>query len=53
MAWNPYQSISEHVEGKYTEVLTRPKLDERTGEHIDFVFEGTRNRIISPLALKM
>jgi len=34
--------VSEHIEGKFTEVLMRPKLDERTGEHIDNVFAGTR-----------
>ena len=32
---NPY---SEHVEGRFTEAVTRPKLDERTGEHVNEIF---------------
>lgn len=36
------QKVWENIEGKYSEVLTRPKLDERTGEHIDNIFSGTR-----------
>ena len=34
--------IDGHIEGKYNEVVTRPKLDERTGEHIDNIFNGVR-----------
>ena len=30
----PIDPFSEHIEGRYIEPLTRPKLDERTGEHI-------------------
>jgi hypothetical protein len=33
---------SEHIEGKYDEVLTRPKYDEMTGRHIENEFAGTR-----------
>ena len=43
----------DHVEGKYMEVVTTPKLDERTGEHIDNAFAGTRTRTISPGIPKM
>jgi len=31
----------EHVEGKYEEVLTRPKYDDYRGYHIDNEFAGT------------
>jgi hypothetical protein len=44
--------VSEHIEGKYTEVLMRPKLDERTGEHIDNVFAGTRESYYIPWSKK-
>ena len=27
----PIAQLSEHIEGKYTEVMMKPKLDERTG----------------------
>jgi hypothetical protein len=43
-------AIGDHLEGKYTEVLTRPKLDERTGEHIEPVFAGTRERYYIPFS---
>lgn len=36
--WRP----DGHIEGRYTEVRTRPVLDEKTGEHIDNAFAGTR-----------
>ncbi len=42
--------ISGHIEGKYTEVLTKPMLDERTGEHIDNVFAGTRETFYIPFS---
>ena len=43
----PINPFGDHVEGSFTEVMMRPKLDERTGEHIDNVFAGTRElRII-------
>jgi hypothetical protein len=45
-------AISGHIEGKYTEVLMRPKLDERTGEHIDNVFAGTRESYYIPFSKK-
>ena len=44
--------ISGHIEGKHIEVLTRPKLYERTGEHIDNVFAGTRERYYIPFTKK-
>ena len=48
----PINPFSEHIEGKYTEVLMRPKLDERTGEHIDNVFAGTRESYYIPFSKK-
>jgi hypothetical protein len=42
--------ISDHLVGKYQEVLTRPKLDEQTGEHIENVFAGTRDRYYIPFS---
>ena len=48
----PIDPFSEHVEGKYQEVLMRPKLDERTGEHIDNVFAGTREVYYIPFTKK-
>ncbi len=47
-----FNPISGHIEGKYTEVVTRPKLDERTGEHIDNVFGGTREVYYIPFNQK-
>ena len=44
--------FSEHIEGKYTEVLMKPKLDERTGEHVDNVFSGTRESFYIPFSKK-
>ena len=46
----PIDPFSEHIEGRYTEVLMRPKLDERTGEHIDNVFAGTRESYYIPFS---
>ena len=48
----PIDPFSEHVEGKYTEVMMKPKLDERTGEHIDNVFAGTRTAYYIPFTPK-
>src|SRR6476659_1823973 len=48
----PIDPFSEHLEGKYTEVLTKPKLDERTGEHVDNVFAGTRESYYIPFSKK-
>lgn len=42
------RKVCENVEGKYNEVITRPKLDERTGEHIDNIFSGTREVFYIP-----
>ena len=39
-----------HIEGKYTEVMTRPVLDEKTGEHIDNAFAGTRQVYYIPFS---
>jgi hypothetical protein len=44
--------LCDHIEGKYTEVVMRPKLDERTGEHIDNVFAGTRESYYIPFTKK-
>ena len=41
-----------HIEGRYTEVLMRPKSDERTGEHIDNVYAGTRQTYYIPFTKK-
>ena len=48
----PIDPFSEHIEGKYTEVLTKPVLDERTGEHIDNAFAGTRESYYIPFSKK-
>ena len=48
----PIDPFSEHVEGKYTECLYRHKLDERTGEHVDNVFAGTRESYYIPFSKK-
>ena len=42
--------LGGHIEGKYTEVMMKPKLDERTGEHIDNVFAGTRESYYIPFS---
>jgi hypothetical protein len=39
----PIDPLCEHIEGKYREVITKPVLDERTGEHIDNAFAGVRD----------
>jgi hypothetical protein len=43
-------AIGEHIEGKYQEVITRPKLDEQTGEHIENILAGTRDRYYIPFS---
>ena len=48
----PIDPFSEHVEGMYTEALMKPKLDERTGEHVDNVFAGTRTAYYIPFTPK-
>lgn len=48
----PIDPFCEHVEGMYTEVMMRPKLDERTGEHVDNVFDGTRTSFYIPFSKK-
>jgi hypothetical protein len=48
----PIDPFSEHIEGRYTEVMTKPKLDERTGEHIANVFAGTRQSYYIPFTKK-
>jgi hypothetical protein len=48
----PIDPFSEHIEGKYTEAMTKPKLDERTGEHVDNVFAGTRESYYIPFSKK-
>jgi hypothetical protein len=48
----PVNPIDGHIEGKYMEVVTTPKLDERTGEHIDNAFGGTRQVYYIPFTTK-
>lgn len=48
----PIDLFSEHIEGKYIECMTKPKLDERTGEHVDNVFAGTRESYYIPFTKK-
>ena len=48
----PISPFSEHIEGKFTEAITKPKLDERTGEHVDNVFAGTRQSYYIPFTKK-
>ena len=48
----PIDPFSEHLEGRFTEALIRPKLDERTGEHVDNVFNGTREVYYIPWSKK-
>ena len=48
----PINPFSEHIEGRYINALTRPKLDERTGEHIANVFAGTRETYYIPFSKK-
>jgi hypothetical protein len=38
----PVDPLDGHIEGRYTEVVTRPKFDPIKGTHIDNVFAGTR-----------
>jgi hypothetical protein len=38
----PINPLTEHCEGKYTEVLTRPVYDQHTGIHKDTAWGGTR-----------
>ena len=45
--------LSGHIEGRYTEVCNDSlNLDERTGEHIDNVFAGTRESYYIPFTKK-
>ena len=44
----PIDPFSEHVEGKFTEVMMKPKLDPISGEHIENVWAGTRESYIYP-----
>ena len=43
----PIDPFSEHIEGRYIEPTYRPKLDERTGEHIENVYTGARESYYS------
>lgn len=49
VAVNP---IAGHIEGRYTEVSTKPMYDERTGGHKDNAFAGTRERYYIPWSKK-
>ena len=44
--------FSEHIEGRYLEAVFRPKLDERTGEHIANIYTGTRESYYIPFSKK-
>jgi hypothetical protein len=44
--------LAGHIEGKYTEVITKPVLDERTGEHIDNAYADTREVYYIPFSKK-
>ena len=48
----PINPFCEHIEGKYLEPVFRPKLDERTGEHVENVFAGTRESYYIPFKKK-
>ena len=48
----PIDPFCDHMEGKYLECLSKPKLDERTGEHVDNVFAGTRESYYIPFSKK-
>ena len=48
----PVNPIDGHIEGRYSEVVTRPVLDERTGEHIDNAFDRTRETYYIPFSTK-
>jgi hypothetical protein len=41
-----------NISKAYTEVVTKPLLDERTGEHIDNAFAGTRDVYYIPFSKK-
>jgi len=46
----PIDPFSEHIEGRFLEAVFKPKLDERTGEHIANVFAGTRESYYIPFS---
>ncbi len=48
----PVNPIDGHIEGKYTECVTRPVLDERTGEHVNNAFGGAREVFYIPFSTK-
>ena len=48
----PIAPFSEHIEGRYLEAVFRPKLDERTGEHIANIYTGTRESYYIPFSKK-
>ncbi len=48
----PIDPFSEHIEGRYTECVTRPVLDERTGEHINNALQGARECYYIPFSKK-
>ena len=45
----PIDPFDGHIEGKYIEALTKPKLDERTGEHIENAFAGNQRIVLYSL----
>jgi hypothetical protein len=48
----PLEPINEHYEGRYTEVITKPILDQTTGIHKDNAFGGTREVYTIPFSKK-
>jgi len=48
----PIDPFDGHIEGRYIEPVTRPKLDERTGEHIANELSGTRTCYYIPFSKK-
>jgi hypothetical protein len=48
----PINPFHDHIEGKYLECLTKPVLDERSGEHFDNAFAGTRESYYIPFSKK-
>ena len=48
----PINPFGDHVEGKYTECVTRPVLDERTGEHMNNALHGSRECYYIPFTKK-
>ena len=48
----PIDPFDGHIEGRYLEALTKPVLDERTGEHIENALAGNRISYYIPFSKK-